>query len=68
MSDAASCLGCWWQEGGRCYVGSPPRDKDGRSEVLAVSRCDKFWGKRAALERVIPSDKLVILSELRTSP
>lgn len=63
MDNSTSCVGCWWQEGGRCYVGNPPRTSDGRSEVLAVSRCDKFWGKRAALETVVPGDNLVILSE-----
>lgn len=60
-----SCIGCWWQEGGRCYVNNPPRLENGRSTILAEKRCEKFWGKRQALETVIPSDKLVILSEER---
>jgi hypothetical protein len=57
------CKGCWWEEGGRCYVGDPVCDEQGRSNKLAIMRCDQFWGKREALGAIIPNDKLVILSE-----
>ena len=43
------CRGCWWNEGGRCYVGNPPRDENGRSKVEAKERCDKFQSKRQVL-------------------
>lgn len=63
-SQSSGCRGCWWQEGGRCYVDdAAPREKDGRSTLLATTRCARFLGKRAVLEKVIPSDKLIIASE-----
>lgn len=57
------CIDCWWQEGGRCYEGEPETTPDGRSTIMAEELCEKFLGKRAMLSRVIPNDKLVIVSE-----
>lgn len=62
---ADECRSCWWQEGGRCYVGKPERLPNGRSTKLAEGRCDLYWNKRKALSTVIPNDMLVITSELR---
>ena len=59
----ADCRSCWWQEGGRCYIGTPERLSDGRSTKMAEGRCDGYWNKRKALTTVIPGDKLVIASE-----
>lgn len=41
-----SCGDCWWQEGGRCYRGDPPRDNVGRSKVPAVNLCEHFDARR----------------------
>lgn len=59
------CRGCWWQEGGKCYVSPCQRDEKGYSLKMAEKRCDKFMGKRAVLSSIIPGDKLVIVSELK---
>lgn len=45
-STVGSCRGCWWQEGGRCYVGEPERDERGVSKEWAIKACDKFYSKR----------------------
>ena len=58
------CKGCWWQEGGKCYLEPCIRDIDGRSTKLAVEKCTKYSGKREMLSQVIPSKRLVIISEL----
>lgn len=57
------CKHCWWQEGGLCYVGNPPRDETGRSLVRAEKVCDKFQSKRSMLTQFIPNEMLIILSE-----
>lgn len=59
-----TCKHCWWQEGGLCYVGNPPRDENGRSLIKAEEKCDKFTTKRAVLSQFIPNEMLVIVSEL----
>lgn len=58
-----TCKHCWWQEGGRCYVGNPKRNEHGQSMVMAETPCDKYWNKRQALETAIPSNMLVITGE-----
>jgi hypothetical protein len=62
-----SCRSCWWEEGGRCYVGNPAREADGRSVVVAIRKCPSYANKRSVLSRVIPSDKLTIVSERLTT-
>lgn len=59
------CIGCWWQEGGRCYEGNPPKDKDGRSLIKAEKLCEKFQSKRSILSSFIPNELLIIKSEER---
>ena len=59
----STCRGCWWDEGGRCYVDNPPRNEKGRSLVKAEKRCGKYQSKRAMLSTVIPDEKLIIISE-----
>lgn len=56
---------CWWEEGGRCYEGTPNRDNLGRSFKVAKCPCSAYWDKRSALTTLIPNNKLVILSELK---
>ncbi len=68
------CRGCWWQEGGRCYnehfaviTTEPSRLGESVSTDLTL-RCRRYpeqgyWSKREALTTVIPSGKLVIVSE-----
>jgi hypothetical protein len=58
-----SCVGCWWLEGGRCYLEPCEREPDGQSKKLAKEACDSYKGKRAMLSQVIPNEKLVIFSE-----
>lgn len=58
-----SCKSCWWQEGGRCYVGNFIPDNDGRSVKIADKKCDRYRSKRSALETIIPGHKLFIISE-----
>ena len=65
------CWSCWWREGRNCFseeFGEIPRNEkylaghEITSELIA--RCSKsFVSKREVLGRVIPNDKLVILSE-----
>jgi len=63
----SKCRSCWWQEGGRCYQEPVDRLPDGRSKRLAEGPCPGkgYHNKRKMLERAIPGDKLVILSEER---
>lgn len=57
---------CWWQEGGRCYVfdENTPCYLNGYSKILCCGKCKRYKNKRNALSKVIPNDKLVIVSEL----
>lgn len=57
------CAGCWWKEGGRCYVEPCDVDANGRSLKPASERCGQYLGKRHVLSQVIPNGKLVITSE-----
>ena len=63
LKNINACQFCWWKEGGRCYSGNPKRLKNGLSTKFAKSTCNKYWNKRSALETIIPSDRLIILSE-----
>lgn len=37
------CYKCWWSEGGRCYEGTPKKDENGISLVIADRKqCDEF--------------------------
>jgi len=58
------CKKCWWYEGGRCYKEPCKRDETGRSKKEAIVVCSDFQSKRHMLTTYIPSDKLIILSEL----
>jgi len=58
-----NCRNCWWQEGDLCYVSPENRDENGRSDKKADLLCEQFIGKREMLSKVIPNDKLIILSE-----
>ena len=60
-----TCKSCWWQEGGQCYQGNPKVNKNGRSIKKADQLCDQYLNKRKALSEIIPSEKLIILSERR---
>jgi len=60
-----SCEFCWWKEGYKCYEGEVDRNSDGTSKKLAEKRCEKYWNKRHALSRIIPSERLIITSEIR---
>lgn len=64
-----NCKSCWWQEGGKCYVGKEGkdyfRDEKGYSNVIAENRCEKYISKREYLTRAIPTERLVIISELK---
>ena len=69
MTASETCRGCWWHEGGRCYVGDPPRNERGQSLVLAERRCEKYKSTRQVLRSVIPdSVELVILSDRSITP
>lgn len=57
------CKGCWWEEGGRCYLGNPERLSDGRSKVLALSVCESFCAKGRLMRSIIPGTRLVITSD-----
>jgi hypothetical protein len=59
-----NCKSCWWQEGGLCYQGDPERQADGRSKKPALVQCENYLNKRKVLNRVIPDEMLVIVSEL----
>ena len=61
------CKNCWWQEGDLCYLEPVERDETGRSKKEAIHICDSWVSKREMLTRVIPNDKLIIISELRSS-
>ena len=56
---------CWWYEGGRCYIEPCQREKNERSIKQCLKICKKFKSKRKMLSSVIPSDKLIIVSEGR---
>ena len=49
MERRLSCDGCWWSEGGRCYVGDPELDENGRSPVRAKERCAEYRPKLTEL-------------------
>jgi hypothetical protein len=57
------CHSCWNCEGGRCYVEPCEREADGRSKKMAIEMCDKYESKRSVLLKVIPTDRLTIMSE-----
>ena len=54
---------CWWYEGGRCYAEPCRRDSSGRSLKTCAGKCTNYKGKRAVLEKFIPSKYLIIASE-----
>jgi len=68
------CWACWWQEGSRCYrkdlatvikVDAITLQGEEITQGL-IDRCgplEGFDSKRMVLERVIPKDMLVIVSE-----
>lgn len=59
------CIGCWWQEGGLCYLPPVKYEKGYAVDVpKAESLCSSFKSKRSVFEKVIPADKLIIVSEL----
>jgi hypothetical protein len=70
---ATRCWSCWWQEGARCYRKdlASIAEEGGRltgEEITTglIARCGPFEGydnKRTILERVIPREMLVIVSE-----
>jgi len=68
------CWACWWQEGRRCYreglatVVSIDHETLEGEEITKglIDRCgplEGFDSKRMVLQRIIPKDMLVIVSE-----
>ena len=58
-----TCKTCWWSEGGLCYEGDVKRGTDGRSLKKTDKICDAYASKREMLSKIIPNDKLTIISE-----
>jgi len=49
VSASRDCRGCWWQEGGRCYLEPVIREANGRSTKPAEQLCGGFRAKREVL-------------------
>lgn len=62
------CKGCWWEECGRCYYGTPPRNEKGVSQIIAHERCENFEEYQKVLNNglkqvaeLLPNLKVVVL-------